>query len=91
MDGNSIEFSPKREVVTVYEYDVNGNVTKTVETTNEIVKTEDKILSVKSVDHDQVDEMIKSGYQPKEIFAKNVIMILTESANKAFMESLKEK
>jgi len=94
MDGNSIEFTPKWREVTTYEYDVVDGVAVVREETKEkfeIKPLEDKVLSVKQVEHDQVDDLIKAGYQPKDFYAKNVTMILTESANKAFMESLKEK
>jgi len=84
------EYSPKRETITTFEY-IEGLVVKQTETVYEAVKTEDKVISVKSVEHDQVDKLIDAGYQPKDYFAKSVIMILTESANEEVMAKLKAK
>lgn len=89
-----IIYKPKRQLVTNYEYETDANgVTSLVsetQTTFEVVAEEDKVISVKSVDYDLVDKMIESGYQPKDYYAKNVIMVLTESSSLAYMESLKE-
>lgn len=87
---NPQEFTQKREIITIYEYSEN-NLIKQTEQVFEVVPKEDRVISVKSVDYEMVDELIKVGYQPKDYYAKNVTMVLTQSSNLAYIESLKEK
>lgn len=44
----------------------------------EFEASEAKVESVKSVGYEQVDELIKQGYQPRDYYAKIVIMIKME-------------
>jgi hypothetical protein len=85
----SPEYAPKRQTVTTFEYNKDGNILSQTEIVSDIPKVEDKILSVKSVTYDMVDEMLKAGYHPKSdqaYYAKNVIMVLTEASNLKVMD-----
>ncbi len=88
---NSPEFSPKKETITHFEYDDAGLLVMETKTSYDLVEKTDKVISVRPSPLDGVDALIKVGYQPKEYFSKLVIMVLTESANKVYMDSLKNE
>ena len=87
------EYLPKRKKTVTYGYDALGRIILETHVSEEVPTPEkvvDRVLSVRSVPHEEVDALIDAGYQPESYFAKAVIMVLTESANERVMEKVKE-
>ena len=54
---------------------------------NEYEEAESLVVSIKKVPHEEADKLIAEGYQPKEYYAKDVVMVKRETTKPAELDT----